>query len=69
MSVILVSASKGATKEAVEEALTKNGMELPAKEAPEPPAEPKRDDFETDEEFEQDLRAVLMMDEQRRKAE
>jgi hypothetical protein len=50
--IIMQSSSVGATKEAIEAVLTKNGYET---EKPEPveAVEPKRDDFETDEAFEQ----------------
>jgi hypothetical protein len=53
--IILSSGSQGATQEAIEKVLTDNGLEpdKPAAAAEnDAPAEPKRDDFKTDEEFE-----------------
>lgn len=53
--IILTSASKGATQEAVQEVLERNGYEVnqpePPKEETQVLEEPKRDDFENDEEF------------------
>lgn len=53
--IILSSGSEGATKEAIEKVLTDNGYEADKPEAQEPVelVEPKREDFETDEEFDQ----------------
>jgi hypothetical protein len=52
--VILSSASEGATEEDVKKVLTSHGLEVEEKEPETPPevVEPKRDDFETDEDFE-----------------
>lgn len=49
--IILSSGSQGATQEAIEKVLTENGYE-PDKPAVEAPAEPKREDFESDDAFE-----------------
>lgn len=53
--IVLSSGSVGATQEAIEKVLTDNGYEAdkPAPEEPVELIEPKREDFETDEEFEQ----------------
>lgn len=52
--IILASSSQGATKEAVEKVMSNNGYEPEQVEAAvEEAVEPKRDDFKSDEEFEQ----------------
>lgn len=52
--IIMQSSSKGATQEDIEKVLIANGYEPEKKDdgSPETPAEPKREDFKTDEEFE-----------------
>jgi len=55
VSIVLTSASPGATEEKIREVFEKNGLEPEAPEVvetPKPVPEPKRDDYEAEEEFE-----------------
>lgn len=54
--IVLSSSSVGATQEAIEDVLAKNGLEVEKPDVEEKPAvdvEPKRDDFDSEEDFEE----------------
>ncbi len=67
--IIMQSSSIGATKEAIEAVLEKNGYETEKPAPVETPTEPKRDDFESDEAFETAQQEFEEKQEQAREAE